>query len=186
MQPTKRLANILEAHADGEHYLFSFADLRVALPDLAEKNLRVLLSRAAKQGILTRVCQGIYIREQVMKKDGLLLFHAAAKLRAGAFNYISLETALSDAGAISQIPMQWITIMSSGRSQTFDCGRWGGVEFVHTENTPNGIAPHLTYDKRCGIWRANVELALRDMKRTHRSLDLIDERMTDDLVRQPR
>ena len=31
------------------------------------------------------------------------------------FNYISLETALSDEGVISQIPINRITIMSTGR-----------------------------------------------------------------------
>lgn len=29
-------------------------------------------------------------------------------------------------------------------------------------------------DHRCGMWRANVALALRDMKATRRNCDLID------------
>jgi hypothetical protein len=32
----------------------------------------------------------------------------------------------------------------------------------------------LHYDARCKLWRANVTLALHDMRITHRSLDLID------------
>jgi len=53
---------------------------------------------------------------------GLVLFHTGARLRASGFNYISLETILSDAGVISQIPMNWITLMSSGRTTTVSCG----------------------------------------------------------------
>jgi hypothetical protein len=66
----------------------------------------------------------------------MILYHSAAKLRAGEFNYLSLETVLSDAGAISQIPMNWITIISSGRSNIIDCGAFGKIEFIHTTTSP--------------------------------------------------
>jgi len=109
-----------------------------------------------------------------MNYDGLMLFHIAAHLRANELNYISLETALSDAGIISQIPVNWISIMSSGRSNIISCGEFGTIEFVHTNQKPNDIMYQLSYDKNCGLWRANVSLALRDMKTTHRNCDLID------------
>lgn len=186
MQPIKRLTEILERHADGDHYLFSLSDLRLALADLSENALSVLLNRAAEKKVLTRVCRGIYVREQAMRNDGLLLFHVAARLRADAFNYISLETVLSDAGVISQLPLQWVTIMSSGRSNTISCDRWGSIEFVHTRNTPEKIAGQVSYDRRCGMWRAGVGLAIQDMRRTRRSLDLMDWEAADELVRSSR
>lgn len=99
-----------------------------------------------------------------MPKDGLLLYHAAALLRADKFNYISLETALSDAGVISQIPLNWISMMSSGRSSTISCGEFGNIEYVHTQQKPTFLSPQLTYDHRCGLWRANVHQAIKDMK----------------------
>lgn len=70
--------------------------------------------------------------ERVDYPRGLVLFHAAARLRASTFNYISLETSLSDAGVISQIPINWITLMSAGRSNNIGCGAWGSIEFVRT------------------------------------------------------
>jgi hypothetical protein len=117
-----------------------------------------------------------------MPSDGLLLFHTAALLRAEAFNYISLETALSDAGVISQVPMQWITIMSSGCSAIISCGQFGTIEFVHTNQKPTDIMNELSYDARCGLWRASVALAIRDMKATRRNTDLIDWDMVHEFI----
>ena len=111
-----------------------------------------------------------------------MLFHAAARLRAGEFNYISLETALSDAGVISQAPMNWITIMSSGRKNTIRCGEWGTIEFVHTSRKPAKLRDNLTYDERCRMWRASVSLAMRDMRLTRRSLDLVNRETANDLI----
>ena len=103
-----------------------------------------------------------------------MLFHIAALIRANQFNYISLETALSDEGVISQIPINWISIESSGRSNVISCGEFGTIEFVHTEKKPSDLVDQLTYDGDCGLWRASVSLALKDMKRAKRNCDLID------------
>lgn len=113
---------------------------------------------------------------------GLLLYRVAARLRAHEFNYISLESVLSDAGVISQIPMNWITLMSSGRSHIIDCGNWGHIEFIHTKKTLAKLEPHLIYDKKCGLWRSSVAMALQDMKFTGRNTDLIDWRVAHELI----
>lgn len=134
----------------------------------------MLLRRAVRARLLARVCRGLYLYIKAKPTDGLLLFHAAALLRANALNYISLETVLSDAGVISQVPMNWISMMSSGRSNTISCGEFGTIEFVHTSRKPAQLIKQLTYDHRCGLWRAHVALALRDMKATHRNCDLIN------------
>ncbi len=102
------------------------------------------------------------------------MYHAAARLRANEFNYISLESVLSDSGVISQIPMNWVTLMSSGRSYIVDCGDFGHIEFIHTKKVPDSIGAQLHYDMRCRLWRASVELAIRDMVLTRRNIDLID------------
>ena len=96
--------------------------------------------------------------------------------------HISLETALSDAGVISQAPMNWITLMSSGRRNTIRCGAWGTIEFVHTCRKPAELRDNLTYDVRCRMWRASVSLAMRDMRLTRRSLDLVNQEAAHDLV----
>lgn len=174
MQSIRLLTRCLESLATAEHYLFTLDDLRALLPDSSGAAFKTLLSRAVGGGHLARVCRGLYLYERVDYPRGLVLFHAAARLRADTFNYISLETALSDAGAISQIPINWITLMSSGRSSTIRCGDWGTIEFVHTRKGPDDVASQLHYDLRCHLWRASMGLAVQDMRATRRNMDLID------------
>ena len=180
MQPMKQLEKVLASLADGEHYLFTNSDFEAALPE--RQGLAVLLCRAQKAGILKRVCRGIYLYPRVNYPRGMVLFHAAARLRASGFNYISLETALSDAGVISQIPINWITLMSSGRSQVVDCGDFGRMEFVHTAQSPGEVAEELTYDPQRRLWRASARLALRDMRATRRTQDLVNPEVAHELV----
>lgn len=181
MQPIKQLERVLAKLADRDHYLFAAADLQGALP--GHGGLPVLLSRAANAGLLKRVCRGLYLYPRIEPPSGgLLLFHAAARLRADEFNYISLESALSDAGVISQVPINTITLMSSGRSNVIGCGEFGRIEFVHTTRSPDALADQLAYDADCHLWRASTALALRDMRATHRSLELIDWEAVHELV----
>jgi hypothetical protein len=95
-------------------------------------------------------------------------------MRADTFNYISLESALSDAGVISQVPLQWLTLMSGGRSAIIRCGDFGTIEFIHSAKVPATLAGRVVHDERCGLWRASVGLAIEDMKACRRPLDLID------------
>lgn len=160
--------------ADTQHAIFAPSDLRALVPDLSQAAFKTLLTRAVQAGHLQRLCRGLYMLEKAVPPSGRVLFHAAARLRANGFNYISLETALSAAGVISQVPMQWVSIMSSGRSNTISCGRWGSIEFVHTSQSSADVAAQLHYDADCKLFRASVPRALRDMRATHRSMDLID------------
>lgn len=174
MQPIKHLQRWLDEHANNEHFLFSFQDLRALYPSLTDTAFKTLLSRAVDSDYLTRVCRGLYAKKRSISPTGLLLFHAVAILRANKFNYISLETVLSEAGIISQIPINRITVMSSGRNNTISCGEFGTIEFIHTERKPTDVIDQLTYDHRYGLWRASIALALKDMKITHRNCDLIN------------
>lgn len=182
MQPIRQLARVLENLADDEHHLFTLADMQGAFPGFTPEAFRALVSRAEKTGLLRRVCRGLYLYPKVNYARGLILYHAAARLRAAEFNYISLESALSDAGVISQIPMNWVTLMSSGRSQIMACGDFGTIEFVHTRKLAAALADQLSYDPLCHLWRASVALAIRDMKATRRSLDLMDGEVVDEFV----
>jgi predicted transcriptional regulator of viral defense system len=181
-QPMKFLSNWLEKNSNNEHYLFSTRDLRQLFLGMSNSAFKTLLSRAARIGHLVRVCRGLYAYQKAIPLDGHFLFHVAAYLRAHEFNYISHETVLSDLGIISQIPISTITIMSSGRSNRISCGRFGRIEFVHTSKKPTDIMEHLFYDARCGLWRADAYLALRDMKAAHRNCDLIDWEVAHEFV----
>ncbi len=174
MQGQRNLRYILDDLSDREHYLFSIRDFFAVFPDLSYDGLKNLLSRAVRNGIIERVCNGMYLNPRADYPADLVLYHTAAKYRSGSFNYLSLETVLSDAGVISQIPMNWITVMSSGRSYTVQCRRFGTIEYIHTKKKPEDVEDRLIYDTRCRFWRASVELALQDMRQAGRPMDLVD------------
>lgn len=180
MQPVRQLAETLRTLADREHCVFAASDLAAAVPNCGQ--LPVLLSRAVKAGLLHRICKGVYLYPVRDYPMGDLLYHAAARLRATEFNYLSLESVLSDEGVISQIPMNWISLMSSGRSHIVNCGDYGHIEFIHTAQRPDDVARELTYDARRHLWRASVRQALRDMKATRRSLELVNEEVMHEFV----
>ena len=180
--PLSQLSETLKKLASPKHYLFTLSDLSSALPSHSRAGLLVVLSRAVKSGLLQRVCRGLYLYPDTNPHDGLLLYHAAAKLRACDFNYLSLESVLSDAGVISQVPMGWITIMSSGRNRIVDCGRFGRIEYIHTRGSAAKLKGQLSWDGRIHLWRASVTLALKDLKNTHRSQDLIDWDVVNELI----
>ena len=177
-----QLGTTLRALASHKAYLFTVSDLSCVLPMQSRAALQITLSRAVKSGLLERVCRGLYFYANASPQDGLLLYHAAAKLRAGDFNYLSLESVLSDAGVISQVPMGWITLMSSGRNRIVDCGRFGHIEYIHTQRPAAKEVTQLSWDRRIQLWRASVLLALQDLKHTHRSDDLVDWELANELV----
>ncbi|WP_409456177.1 type IV toxin-antitoxin system AbiEi family antitoxin [Tamilnaduibacter salinus] len=164
-----------EHHGQQRPALFIAGDFRSLFPQMSNGAYRALIHRAERRGLLERICQGIYQYSGSPDTSGLVLFHAAALLRARHFNYISLETALSDSGVISQIPMGWVTLISTGRSAVVDCGRFGSIEFVHTERPMASIMDHLTYNAQRDLFQADVELATEDMARFGRkgTADLI-------------
>lgn len=181
-RPIAILISTLNKLADKDRCLFTLTDLRGILPEPSGGAFKTMLCRATRNGALKRFCRGLYLYPQRDCEQGLLLFHAAARLRADEFNYISLETALSDAGVISQAPINWITIMSSGRRNIIRCGAWGTIEFVHTSRKPAELRDNLVYDLRCHMWRASVSLAMRDMRLTRRTMDLINQEAANELV----
>jgi hypothetical protein len=178
MQPVQFLFQHLAQLTGMLGGVFASHDLRALLPGLSDAAFKTLLSRAVERQQagerLQRVCRGVYVYGSAAANSGLLMFHAAAVLRANGFNYISLQTALSAEGLISQVPMNWVSIMSSGRSSVVPCGAWGTIEFVHTSRKPSDLADQLYYDAACRLWRASPVLALRDMRATRRSMDLVD------------
>lgn len=182
MQGIKILRTALETLCNSEHYLFALSDLRTLFPGKSDNAFKTLISRAQRDGLLQRVCRGIYLYDRVDFPRGYVLFHTASRLRAGHFNYLSLETVLSDEGIISQIPINRITLMSSGRSHIVSCGKWGSIEFIHTKKQPSRISSRLHYNSDLKLWRAENDLAIEDLKTVGRNLDLINWNLIDDTV----
>ncbi len=177
MQPINLLKDTLEQNADKDHCLFCTEDFYSLFPDFTIDNLRMLLSRAASSGILKRVCKGIYLYPKSGYDPSLMLFKTASKLRAGYLNYVSLETVLSQEGLISQQPLGWITVMTTGRRGKINCEWFGTVELIHTVKPQETIMPHLRLDTTSGMWWADSELALQDMKDTKRAMDLVTDKL---------
>lgn len=148
MQPIRLFSETLAKLADKDHYLFTLRDLYGAMPGLTDNAFKTLIWRATQNGTLRRLCRNLYLYEKIDYPRDRVLFHAAARLRAQHFNYLSLETVLSDAGVISQIPFNWITLISSGRSNIIECSGFGTIEFVHTERKPSRLAGELTCNER--------------------------------------
>ena len=156
-------------------YLYSTADLRTLLPDLSEGAFKSLIHRLCKGGSLQRLVKDIFLYPGVPIPQGEVLFHVASKMRDTHFNYLSLETVLSRAGIISQIPVQWITLMSSGRTHTIVVKGFGTIEYVHTKKKPSHVMDDLHYDYSQRLWVASTPLALQDMKHTHRNMELVNQ-----------
>lgn len=175
MQPMTVLTTTLEQCGNKNHHLFSLEDFLVLFPDFTVENLRMLLSRGVQKGILERVCKGIYLYPKAAYDPSLMLFAVAAKLRCDHFNYVSFETVLSHCGLISQIPLGWIVVMTRGRRGIINCGRFGSVEFIHTESVSDKKLSQLHLDSVTGMWWASPQVALQDMKKARRPFDLVDQ-----------
>jgi len=183
MQPIKRLTAWLESNATKNNYLFTASSLKALFPDLSDGAFKALLSRATQSHTIIRICRGIYAAQRAMVFDGRLLFYVAGMLRFQNFNYLSLETVLSDSGIISQIPIARIFVMTSGRKGLIQCGHYGSIEFTHTNKKPRDLLDKLIYDPDCRMWRANIQLALQDMNQTKRTTrDLIDWEIADEFI----
>jgi len=182
MQPIMTLQNGLNKIPERNRKVFALTDLEALLPKHNEGAFKSVITRLERREGLVRICRGIYVAPDCALRGSELLGHVAARLRAGQFNYLSLETILSDAGVISQIPVNRIMLMSSGRSSVIYCGDYGSIEFVHTRKKAGELAAELSYDARFQLWRASISLALRDMKDTRRDTGLMDQEAANEFI----
>lgn len=183
MKNSKILKDWLKKNSNPQRYLFLSEDLKLLFPEINISNFKALLFRMVKQGILERICKGLYAYIDAMPHDGLILFHAANLIRNDHFNYVSLETVLSQTGVISQVVIDRINVMTSGRSYIQNIGKYGTIEFIHTDKKPLNLVNDLAYDKDLKMWVATIKLAIEDMKNTHRNTDLIDWEVANEFIR---
>ena len=172
----------LEKNANAENYIFSVDSFNALFPQLSKFALLVLLGRAVKKGLLVRLCKGYYLYPKAQYQRGYELYHLAALLRKHCFCYLSLESILSEFGIMSQIPMSTITVMTNGRRGRINCGAFGTIEFTHTKKDINKGTEQLVYDDRYRMWRASPKLAYQDIRKTRRSLDLINEEILHEFI----
>ncbi|CDL82924.1 type IV toxin-antitoxin system AbiEi family antitoxin [Xenorhabdus szentirmaii] len=150
--------------------IFLLRDLEVIFADETPRTLKKSIDRLIKAGLLVLIIKGVYANTRA-NLGPYPLENIAINIRRGEYSYISLESALSQYRVISQIPIDRLTIMSTGRSGEFET-RWGVIEITHTSKKPSEILKE-TLEGREPMRIARKETALRDLKRVGRNTHLI-------------
>ena len=149
-------------------FVFTKHDLAKLFPNDHLKTLEESLNRLVKAGILVRACRGIYVNERAQSMDGYLIEHIAKALRRGEYNYVSLESILSEYGLISQIPVSHLTVMTTGRSGVYKTP-YGVIEFTHTKRPIMDLLNSMRKVEKRPLRVATKAAAVRDLNRVGRN-----------------
>jgi hypothetical protein len=176
MKRRNLVEKLAQADAAGV-WAFTPPSFSALLAGVDQAYLKLMMKRLSDQGVLIRAARGVYVNPTARSspadiRRGLLRF-----LRPREINYVSLESKLSEAGVISQIPTV-LTCMTTGSPARFDTP-WGAVEFTHTDRTIE-IGTAVVVDD--GKLEATVRTAIRDLRRVGRNLDLVDEEILTDAI----
>ena len=164
--------NTLDGWSRRGRLVFAQNDLRKLFPGDSDATFKAGLARLKANGFVKRVARGVYLYTLAGNHVPHLLERIAVTLRRGHYNYISLESALSVYGIISQVPLAGITVMTTGRSGIFDTP-FGRIEFTHTKRRGDLILTH-TRDVGRPLRMATPEAAVRDLRRVGRNVHLVD------------
>jgi hypothetical protein len=93
-------------------------------------------------------------------------------LRPNELTCLSQESRLADLGLISQMPIDRLTLMTTGRSHIYPT-RYGTLEFTHTSKSPEKILDETTLNAETGLLEASEALSLRDLRRAGRNLHML-------------
>ena len=154
--------------------LFSYNQARVLFSDESEKTMYTALCRHAKSGIIERVCKGVWLNPiSRFAQSDTRLEELALLLRPDHYNYVSMETVLSQASVISQQMFGYLTVMTTGSSKLIKA-TFGTLEFTHTKRSLLEVSRHTIPEGHRLPW-ASVDIAYRDLKRVGRNLDMVDK-----------
>ncbi|MEX2495033.1 MAG: type IV toxin-antitoxin system AbiEi family antitoxin domain-containing protein [Woeseia sp.] len=155
-------------------YVFTRKALAKLFPEDKPKTFSEGLNRLVKAGLLTRACRGVYVNPYAHSFDSRVIERIAEALRPGEFNYVSLESALSEYGEISQIPIDRLTVMTTGRKGVYKTP-YGTIEFTHTARPAADILSHVRQMEGRPLRIAGKNAAWRDLKRVGRNVDMVNE-----------
>lgn len=153
--------------------VFTRRDLARLFPEDSPRALTKGIARLVNKGLLEQVCRGVYINPLARYRDSRLLEHVAVAMRRGEYSYLSLESALSEYGAISQIPLDRLTVMTTGRKGEYRTP-YGVIEFTHTARPAEDILASTVSTADRPLRVATLPAAWRDLKRVGRNLALVD------------
>src|SRR3990167_9094675 len=159
--------------------VFSKHDLSKLFPEDNQKTLEEGLNRLVKAGLLVRACRGIYVNDFAQSRDSYVIEHVAKALRRGEYNYVSLESILSEYGVISQIPLDRLTVMTTGRKGTYQTP-YGVIEFTHTKRSVADILNSIKVVAGRPLRVASKLAAIRDLRRVGRNINLLQQEDDDE------
>lgn len=170
----RRALEILRDWDRQGRYVFTRKALAKLFPEDSPKAFSEGLNRLVRAGLLTRVCRGVYVNPHAHSFDSRVIERVAQALRPGEFNYVSLESALSEYGEISQIPIDRLTVMTTGRKGVYETP-YGTIEFTHTARPAADILSHVRTVAGRPLRIAGRDAAWRDLKRVGRNVGMVDE-----------
>lgn len=153
-------------------YVFSHHELRRLFPEESAKAFEKSLARMVARGLLMRAARGVYMNP-FASSDGYAIEHIAKVLRPGEYNYVSLESALSEYGVISQILIDRLTVMTTGRKGAYRT-HYGTIEFTHTKRSLAEILQSMVTVPGRPLRVATLEAARRDLRRVGRNRHLME------------
>jgi hypothetical protein len=127
----------------------------------------------AASGLIVRASKGIYVNPEARSAHGRVIEDVALTLRCGHYCYVSLESALSEYGLISQVPMR-LTVMTTGAGGTYET-RYGTIEFTHTRRSIPAVLRRSIRDPRRPLRIASRRAALQDLLRVGCNTNMLDE-----------
>ena len=157
--------------------VFTRKDLAKIFREHDTNALNAGLNRLVRNQVLQRAVNGVYVNALSPNQGPDTLEHIARAMRRGHHSYVSLESALSEYGVISQIPMR-LTVMTTGRRGEYSTP-FGVIEFTHTARSVLDVIDG-TVDAERPLRLATRHTAYRDLKRVGRNLDLVDRSALDE------
>ena len=157
----------------GRH-VFTRKALAKLFPMDSTKTFTEGLNRLVKTGLLTRACRGVYVNPHAQSLDSRVIERIAQALRPGEYNYVSLESMLSEYGEISQIPVDRLTVMTTGRKGVYETP-FGVIEFTHTARPVSDILSHINQFEGRPLRIASKAVAWRDLKRVGRNTQMVEK-----------
>jgi len=154
-------------------YVFRKRDLGVVFGE-SGRTLDQTLVRLVKSGVLERPTSGVYLFSLSRHIGSTTIEHIARNLRRGEFTYESLESALSQWGVISQIPLDHITYMTTGRRGEYKTP-YGVIEFTHTKIPLHEIIANVIERDGHALPLATKAFAHKNLCSVGRNLNLVDK-----------
>lgn len=167
--------NILQDWDKKGRYVFTKQDLSKVFFEDNPKTLTEGLNRLVHDGWLVRACRGVYVNPHAhYSLDGYIIEQIAKALRRGEYNYVSLESMLSEYGVISQIPIDRLTVMTTGRKAIFNT-HYGVIEFTHTKKSVSDILSQVLKIEGRPLRVAKREFAWQDLKHVGRNIQMVNK-----------